>query len=76
MPDLHSPEALARLDLCRKLEGRLVLFETELDSTTTVRTLTTTYNWSGSHFLEQAIAEVTAVLKTAAKPTDSSGSRT
>lgn len=61
-PSLHAPEALARLALCRKLEGRLVPFTDELDASTSVRTLTTTQNWN-SGLLEFAISEVSELLK-------------
>lgn len=61
-PGWGSPEALARLALCRRLEGRLVLFADELGARTSVRTLTTIENW-GSGDLEMAITEVQELLK-------------
>ena len=64
-PGLHSQEMLIRTALRRKLEGRLVLFEEQLDSRTATRTLTTPNLWS-SGLLETAIDEVKALLKAAA----------
>ncbi len=64
-PVSGSPETVARTALNRKLQGRLVLFEHELDSTKKVRTLTTSFNWESAH-LEQAIIEVTDLLKATA----------
>ena len=65
VPAYSSLETVARTALMRKLEGRLVFFEHELDSTTSVRTLTTTYNWSTT-ILDQAVTEVTDLLKATA----------
>jgi len=48
VPEQNSPEALNRLALMRKLEGRLVPFDDLFDSTTACRLLTTTYLWTGS----------------------------
>ena len=64
VPALHSPEMLIQTALRRKLEGRLVLFEEQLDSRTATRTLTTPNLWS-SGLLETAIDEVKALLKAA-----------
>ena len=44
-----------------------MLFEHELDLTTSVRTLTTTHNWSTT-ILERALTEVTDLLKVTANP--------
>ncbi|KJF18057.1 hypothetical protein [Acidithrix ferrooxidans] len=59
---IHSTENLARLVLCRQLEGRLVPFEDELAIGTFARTLATTQDWS-STYLEGAIEEVKALLR-------------
>ncbi|GEM_PF-2979422 len=64
VPALHSPEMLIQTALRRKLEGRLVLFEEQLDSRTAVRTLTNPNLWS-TGLLERAIDEVKALLKAA-----------
>jgi hypothetical protein len=63
----HSPEHLARLDLNRKLQARLVPFDYELDPTnptTSVPALARmpTENW-GSQTLEQAVSEVSDLLR-------------
>jgi hypothetical protein len=60
VPSPHSPEALARLALCRKLEGRAVPLDDQLDLSNW--NLTTTYLWSSGQ-LETAIAETKRPLK-------------
>lgn len=62
VPPRHSPEELERSALCRKLEGRLVPFEHELDARRSVRSLALTYNW-GSGALEDAIEELKDLLR-------------
>ena len=64
VPGWHSPEALARLALCRQLEGRMVPFEKAFDASSAVRTLATTENWGNTH-LEQASSEVKSILMAA-----------
>jgi hypothetical protein len=61
-PAYHSPEAIERLALKRRLDARLVPFDEEFDSSTNVRTLTYTENW-GNTILEGAITEVKKLLK-------------
>lgn len=65
VPALHSQEMLIQTALRRKLEGRLVLFEEQLDSSTAVRTLTNPNLWS-TGLLEKAIDETEALLKVTA----------
>jgi hypothetical protein len=62
VPAYNSPEALARLALMRKLEGRLVPFDERFDSNSACRILTTSYLWSSTH-LEQAIEALKQLLR-------------
>jgi hypothetical protein len=64
-PEIHSPEALARLALIRKLEARIVPFEDRFDTSTPTRILTNSYLWSTIH-LEGSIDELKKFLKEAA----------
>ena len=66
-PEIHSPEALARLALIRKLEARLVPFDEKFDTTTPTRILTNSYLWSTIH-LEGSIDELKKFLKETANP--------
>jgi hypothetical protein len=72
VPALDSPEQLARLDLCRKLDGRLLFFGDEIDSNTAVRTLARDRIWTSNVQIDQAIDDMTKFLKTASTPSDSS----
>lgn len=67
-----SPEQLARLALMRSLEGRFVPFETELDSTSNTRILSTTSLWMSGQ-LEGAIEEIKAILRSFVSGYDNSG---
>lgn len=66
--DMRSVEGLKRLALRRKLEGRVVTFEDDLDQNSCTRTLATTTAamWSSSNF-EGAITELRRLLKEASR---------
>jgi hypothetical protein len=61
-PGYNSPEALARLNLSRKLETHLVLFDRDRTKLTMTESLSHTYNWGSTH-LEMAIEEGKALLR-------------
>jgi hypothetical protein len=58
---LHSPEALARLSLGRKLEAQLASFGSHFHPATAIHRLTTSYLWS-SQCLDEAVRELTEEL--------------
>ena len=57
IPRQGSPEALARLALCRRLEARLVPFEEKVKPDSNLHALNIQANWSSTN-LEGAIAEL------------------
>jgi hypothetical protein len=75
-PATGSPEMVDRTALYSKLMGRLVLVEKELGPNSKVQALTSTGCLWTTGQLDGAVDDVTAVLRTAAMPTDSSGSGT
>lgn len=63
---IHSPNALARLALSRKLEGRIVPFESEIDQTSSVWHLAhdSLFGWR-SNIFEDAIESVKSMIRAA-----------
>jgi hypothetical protein len=68
---IHSPNALARLALSRKLEGRIVLFEKEFDQTSVVWRLShdSLFGWR-SNIFEEAIESIKEMLRSAVNQSD------
>jgi hypothetical protein len=67
----HSPKALARLALSRKLEGRVVLFEKEFDQTSSVWRLAhdSLFGWR-SNIFEEAIESIKGMLRLTVNQSD------
>jgi hypothetical protein len=68
---VHSPNALARLALSRKLEGRIVLFEKEFIQTSSVSQLAhdSLFGWRSNTF-EEAIESIKSLLRSAVNLSD------
>jgi hypothetical protein len=68
---VHSPNALARLALSRKLEGRIVLFEKEFVQTSSVWQLAhdSLFGWR-SNIFEEAIESIKSLLRSAVNLSD------
>jgi len=63
-PAFHSPESIARVDLSRRLEVRLVPFTDEFGQDSYAHKLSTAGTTWGSGELEQAINELKGLLAT------------